>query len=81
MEQAVERCPWNRHWRSDLVQAYRLDGRDQHAAALARTGDDPAAAPVETHTGEGAAIRLDYLFLSGDSTCSSLASVKTSANC
>ena len=23
MEQALERCPWNRHWRSDLAQAGR----------------------------------------------------------
>ena len=35
MELALERCPWNRHWRSDLARAYRLDGRDPEAAALA----------------------------------------------
>jgi tetratricopeptide (TPR) repeat protein len=79
MEQALESCPWNRHWRRDLAQTYRLDGRDRDAAALTRTGDDPAAAPPETHTGEEAAISLDFLFLSGDSTCSSLGSAKSGA--
>ncbi len=26
MESALERCPWNRHWRSDLALASRSDG-------------------------------------------------------
>jgi tetratricopeptide (TPR) repeat protein len=70
MEQAVERCPWNRLWRADL-QAYRLDGRDHDAAALARTRDHQVALPPELHAAEEPSIRLDYLFLSGESTCSS----------
>ena len=69
MEQALERCPWNRHWRSDLAQAYRLDGRDQDAAALANAGDDQVGAPPEAQTAEEPAARLDYLFLSGESSC------------
>ena len=36
MELALERCPWNRHWRSDLAQAYRSVARDQDAVALGR---------------------------------------------
>ena len=43
MELALERCPWNRHWRSDLARAYRMIGRDPKAAALARGPDDQTA--------------------------------------
>lgn len=34
MEKALEHCPWNAHWRSDLAQAYRLAGLLDKAAAL-----------------------------------------------
>jgi GNAT superfamily N-acetyltransferase len=81
MEQAVERCPWNRHWRRDLAQAYRLDGRDQDAAALTRTRGDQTAPHREAHAGEEPAVELDYLFLSGESTCSSLGPARSGANC
>jgi tetratricopeptide (TPR) repeat protein len=87
MEQALERCPWNRHWRSDLAQVYRLDGRDHDAAALADSRDDGAAPPPESEAGEEApsaeepAARLDYLFLSGESTCSSLGPARSGAKC
>ena len=81
MEQALELCPWNRHWRSDLAQAYRLDGRDQDAAALAATRDNLAAHPPEARAREEPAIRLDYLFLSGESTCSNFESATSGTNC
>ena len=81
MEQALERCPWNRHWRSDLAQAYRLDGRDQDAAALTRTRDRQAALHPEAHAAGEPTMRLDYLFLSGESTCSSFASATPGTSC
>ncbi len=68
MEQALECCPWNRHWRSGLAQAYRLDGRDQDAAVLTATRHYGAAPHPEAHCREESAMRLDYLFLSGEST-------------
>lgn len=71
MEQAVDRCPWNRHWRRDLAQAYRLAGRTQDASALINAGDGRAE--------EVPAIRLDYLFLSGKTTCSSFAAAPSGA--
>lgn len=81
LEWAVARCPWNRHWRSDLAQAYRLAGRDQDAEALIRNRPDPAAPDPEAHAGEGPAVRLDYLFLTGESTCSSYRPAPAGANC
>ncbi|MFU8814965.1 MAG: sulfotransferase [Pseudomonadales bacterium] len=77
LEWAVARCPWNREWRSDLAQAYRLAGRDDDAAALIRNRADQAAADPEAAADPGAgtgaepAVPLDYLFLTGESTCSS----------
>ena len=80
MERAVERCPWNRLWRSDLVQAYRLDGRDQDAAALADTRDEHAA-HLPARAGDEHAKDLDYLFLSGKCTCSSSGPAVSGAHC
>jgi tetratricopeptide (TPR) repeat protein len=57
MEQAVERCPWNRRWRRDLGQAYRLAGR---STALADSLPD-----------ENAEGRDDEQFLSRELTCTS----------
>ncbi|RPJ19884.1 MAG: sulfotransferase family protein, partial [Planctomycetaceae bacterium] len=79
MEQALDRCPWNRHWRVDLARAYRLDGRDQDAVAL--TGNDHTAPPLDAHAGEEPPINLDYLLLSGESTCRSSGSAVTGAPC
>ncbi len=78
MERALECCPWNREWRRDLAQAYRLEGRDQDAAALAK-----ASLPEKSHAGAPQAppLHLDYLFLSGDSTCSSSGSATSRSNC
>ncbi len=47
METAHHRCPWNRNWRRDLAQAYRLTGRSETADALeaAATGLSPAPDP------------------------------------
>ncbi len=68
MEQAVERCPWNRHWRSELVRAYRLDGRGQDAASVDDGRGIEAAFHREGHGGEKPGACLDYLFLSGEAT-------------
>ncbi len=80
MARALERCPWNRHWRSDLAQAYRMCGREHEAAALLAAGDHPSARPVAGHAGEEAAVRLDYLFLSGEATCSRSTAAATGAD-
>lgn len=79
MEQALERCPWNANWRRDLAQAYRLDGRADEADKLADT--HRAAHAPGTHHTEEPVTALDYLFLSGESTCSSFASAPAGANC
>lgn len=84
MEQALERCPWNRQWRSDLARAYRLDGRDEDAAAAEahRHSGDAAASPAAEPRAAGQPVdRLDYLFLSGESTCSNFGSTKSGAHC
>jgi tetratricopeptide (TPR) repeat protein len=69
MEEAVERCPWNRRWRGDLERAYRLAGRHQDAATLARAGSDHATLESERDADVDPAVRLDYLFLSEESPC------------
>jgi tetratricopeptide (TPR) repeat protein len=79
MEHALERCPWKSHWRSDLTRAYRLAGRGQDAAALAR--GHLATFDPEPGVGEMPAERLDYLFLSGESTCSTHGPARSGANC
>jgi hypothetical protein len=79
MAQALECCPWNRLWRSDLMQAYRLAGRDQEADALAADQDGQLALPLKVPTGEDTP--LGYLFLSGESTCSTSRIATTGANC
>jgi tetratricopeptide (TPR) repeat protein len=78
MELGLERCPWNHHWRGDLARAYRLDGRDQEAAALASNQNDLAA----PHTDEAAEspIHLDYQ-LCEESTCASSASAVVGDRC
>lgn len=81
MEQALERCPWNANWRRDLARAYRLDGRGDEAAALADTRRHQAARPPGTREAEEPVTAFDYLFLSGESTCSSFASAPAGANC
>ena len=80
MTQALERCPWNRHWRSDLAQAYLMCGREQEAAALLAAGDDPSVDPVAGHAAEEPAVRLDYLFLSGEATCARSTAAATGAD-
>ncbi len=85
MERAVERCPWNRHWRSDLAQAYRLEGREQDAAALAESLLPEHPLPETTDGGaefrKASALHLDYLFLSEDSTCSSSGAATSHSSC
>jgi tetratricopeptide (TPR) repeat protein len=78
MEQAVERCPWNREWRRDLARAYRMDARDQ-AAALLDDRTDPVGRTAEARATDEHAIRLEYLFLSGESTCADSGSAVTGA--
>ena len=69
MAQALERCPWNRNWRNDLAQAYRLAGRHQEAAAALDARNDSVAPDAEAYTEHAAESALDYLYLSGESTC------------
>jgi tetratricopeptide (TPR) repeat protein len=68
MEQALGSCPWNRRWRSDLAQAYRLAGQDQDAVALAADQGAQSASAPNAHTEEEPSTLLDYLFLSEEST-------------
>ncbi len=77
MELALERCPWNRHWRSDLAQAYRLVARDQDAVALGAHSDSTAALAPNA---EESPLRLDYL-LCEESTCPSSGSPITGDRC
>jgi hypothetical protein len=67
MARAMERCPWNRHWRRDLAQAYRLAGRDAEAIALEEQPSRPAVRVEQARTAAQPAEGLDYLFL--ESTC------------
>jgi len=34
MEQGHAKCPWNRHWRQDLIKAYEMTGQAEKAQAL-----------------------------------------------
>jgi hypothetical protein len=77
MEYALDRCPWNRHWRSDLAQAYRLVGRDLDATALSKADDNQLLPHAKVQSGEETAIRLDFLFLSGKTTCAHFAAAKS----
>lgn len=82
LEQALQRCPWNPRWRADLVRAYRMAGRHQDAADLAAaapgTGAPDAAHVADPQTG---APSLDFLFLSGESTCPSFGIARSGPNC
>jgi predicted Zn-dependent protease len=69
MEQALERCPWNRHWRHDLAQAYRLQGREQDAVVLLENRTEQATPPPGASADKEASDQLDYLFLSEEATC------------
>jgi len=80
MELALERCPWNRHWRGDLAQAYRLDGRDDDAAILAGAQNDSTAPPAEASQVAESPIRLDNQ-LCEEATCASSASAVVGVRC
>jgi hypothetical protein len=87
MEQALARCPWNRHWRRDLAQAYRLEGRDEDAAALAAaapsggTGPASAAATAPSQAPANPPPHIDYLYLSGEPECTRFDSAPSGAGC
>ena len=81
MAQALERCPWNSHWRSDLARAYRLAGRDREAAAIIAGGETSDALQAEATVGQEAADALDYLYLTRESTCSSSVCAVPGATC
>jgi len=38
MEKGHEKCPWNKNWRSDLIQAYEMNGDAEKAEALKKRG-------------------------------------------
>ena len=81
MTQALERCPWNRLWRDDLIRACELNGRMDDAAALAQERAT-VSAPAEVPTGrETPGDHLDYLYLSGESACPSSGFETTRASC
>ena len=77
LEDALQRCPWNRHWQADLANAYRLTGRSGEAEALTvstatvgtavagRTTDDMGQ---QSNCGP---VGLDYLYFSEESACAS----------
>ncbi|QEP41949.1 sulfotransferase family protein [Ectothiorhodospiraceae bacterium BW-2] len=48
MEKGLEKCPWNRNWRQDLIQALGLNGNHDRAEALRREHkpDDENEAPL-----------------------------------
>ncbi|MEQ8857878.1 MAG: sulfotransferase [Pseudomonadales bacterium] len=79
MERGVERCPWNHHWRTDLARAYRLDGRDHEAAALADHAQRPAGAAMPA--ADAPTTHVDYLFHSGDHRCAISRGDVTAASC
>ena len=71
LEDALQRCPWNRHWRADLAEAYLLAGRsdDAHALKVGTTvGWSPNSAGHRSNSGP---VGLDYLYFSEESACSS----------
>ena len=63
LEDALQRCPWNRHWRADLARAYELTSRHDDARALAV---DTAVQPANAKS-----VGLDYLYFSEESACAS----------
>ena len=71
LEDALQRCPWNRHWRADLAEAYLLAGRgdDAHALKVGTTvARPPSSAGQRSNSGP---VGLDYLYFSEESACSS----------
>ena len=69
LEDALQRCPWNRHWRADLAQAYKLAGRLDDARAL---DVENAVAPPTDTTGQRSnpePLSLDYLYFSEELAC------------
>jgi predicted Zn-dependent protease len=78
MEQALDRCPWNPRWRSDLARAYRLAGRDEDAAAVSRGRQ--ATAQAEPDVAETPAVALDYLYLSEEFSCATHGPARSDAD-
>ncbi len=71
LEDALQRCPWNRHWRSDLAEAYLLAGRRDDAQAL--SGGTTVARPPNSagQRSNSGPVALDYLYFSEESACAS----------
>ncbi|MBF0471501.1 MAG: tetratricopeptide repeat protein, partial [Gammaproteobacteria bacterium] len=44
IEQALERCPWQREWRNTLLKAYEVTGQTEKRAALQAKGEQPPLA-------------------------------------
>ena len=77
LEDALQRCPWNRHWQSDLAKAYRLTGRSGDAEALnvsTATVDTAASGQPGDDMGQqsnSGPVAPDYLYFSEESACAS----------
>jgi tetratricopeptide (TPR) repeat protein len=76
LEDALQRCPWNRHWQADLAEAYLLAGRPDDAQALTvgkGTVDTAVARPPGTagQRPNSGPVGLDYLYFSEGSACAS----------
>ena len=75
LEDALQRCPWNRHWQADLAKAYRLTGRSRDADALtvstATVGTAVAGRPTDDmrQQSNSGPVGLDYLYFSEESAC------------
>jgi len=71
LEDALQRCPWNRDWRTDLARAYELTGRPDAARAMAV---ENSVAQPPGRAGQPANPEpqgLDYLYLTEESACAS----------
>ena len=73
LEDACNRCPWNRHWQADLAEAYLLTGRPDDARALTigpTIGPSIGKGTAEQRSNSGP-VGLDYLYFSEESACAS----------
>lgn len=69
LEDALQRCPWNRQWQADLAAAHLLTGRPDDAQALSAgtvvAGSPGNVGPLSNFEPAG----LDYLYFSEESAC------------
>ena len=78
LEDALQRCPWNHHWRADLARAYELTGRlddltelGPHALAPQALAPQASAKDTAGQRANPEPVGLDYLYFSEESACAS----------